>query len=60
MEDLSECEGGEIVGARLDGAYVTKTACHIIRLSTATVSEVMSAHTNREKTSSASSNSGRK
>jgi len=31
MGDLSDFERGQTVGARLAGAYVTKTASHFIR-----------------------------
>jgi hypothetical protein len=59
MRDTSDFEGGQIVGARLVGACVTKTAT-LSGVWRATVSEVMSAYTNHEKTTSAKRNSGRK
>jgi predicted transcriptional regulator len=45
MENLFDFERGHIVGARLAGASVTKTAS-LLGVSRATVSKVMSAHTN--------------
>jgi transposase len=59
MEDLSDFEGGQIVGARLAGASVTKTAT-LFGASRATVSKVVSAYTNHGKTASARQNSERK
>jgi transposase len=59
MGDLSDFERGQIVGVCLAGASVTKTAA-IIRASRATVSKVMSAYTNHEKTISMKRNSGQK
>jgi transposase len=59
MGGLSDCEKGQIVGARLPGASVVKTAT-LLSVSRATVSEVMLAHTNHGKTTSAKRNSGRK
>jgi hypothetical protein len=58
MEDLSDFEIGQMVGVRLAGACVTKTVT-LLGVSRATVSEVMSAYTNPEKTT-AKRNSGRK
>jgi hypothetical protein len=59
MGDLSDFERGQIVGACLAGASVTKpsTLLDVLR---ATVSKVMLAHTNYGKTTSAQRNSGRK
>jgi transposase len=59
MGDLSSFERGQIIGARSAGKSVTKTAA-LLRVSRATVSEVMSAYTNHGKTTSAKRNSGRK
>jgi hypothetical protein len=56
MGDLPHFETGHIVGARLAGASVTKTATLLDVLS-ATVSAVMLAYTNHGKTS-AKRNSG--
>jgi transposase len=56
---LSDFERRQIVGARLAGASVTEIAT-LLGVSRATVSEVMSAHTNHGKTTSAKRNSERK
>jgi hypothetical protein len=45
MGDLSDFERGQIIGARLAGAYVTKTAS-FSAASRATASKVMSAYRN--------------
>jgi transposase len=58
MGDLSDFERGHIVGARLAGTSVIKTAT-LLSVRRATVSKVMSAYTNRGKTASAKRNSGR-
>jgi predicted transcriptional regulator len=45
MGDFSDFERGQIIGARLSGTSVTKTAT-LLRVSRATVSNVMSAYMN--------------
>jgi NADH:ubiquinone oxidoreductase subunit E len=55
MGDLSDFQTGQIVGAHLDEASVTKTATLLGVLREA-VSKVMMAYTNYGKTSSAKSN----
>jgi hypothetical protein len=57
MGDMSDFERGQIVGAHLAGALVTKTAT-LLGVSRETVSKVMSAYTNHGKTTSANRNSG--
>jgi transposase len=59
MGDLANFERGQIVGARLPGASMTKTAT-LLGVSRMTVSKVMSAYTNHGKTSSSKRNSGRR
>ena len=59
MGDLSGFQRGQIVGAHLAGASVTKTAT-LLGVSTAAVSKVMMTYTNHSRTSSAKRNSGRK
>jgi hypothetical protein len=49
MGDLSDFERGQIVGARLAGASVIKTAT-LLAVSRATVSKIMLAYTNHGKT----------
>jgi hypothetical protein len=55
MEDLSDFERGQIVGARLAEASVKKKTATLLD-----VSRAMSAYTNHGKTTSAKRNSGRK
>jgi predicted transcriptional regulator len=57
MGDLFDFEREQIVGARVAGASVIKTAT-LLGVSRATVSKVMSAHTNHGKTISVKRNSG--
>ena len=59
MGDLSDFQRGQIAGARLVGASVTKTAT-FLGVSRAAVSKVMTAYTNYGKMSSAERNSGQK
>jgi transposase len=59
MGDLPCLERGKIIGARLVGVSVTKTAT-LLGVSGATVYKVMSACTNRGKTTSETRNIGRK
>jgi hypothetical protein len=59
MGDLSVFERGQIAGARLAGASVTKTAT-LSDVSRATFSKVMSAYTNHVKKTLAKRNSGLK
>jgi hypothetical protein len=59
MGDLSDFERGQIVGARLAGASVTKPAT-LLGVLRVKVSKVMSACTNHGKITSAKRNSGQK
>jgi transposase len=59
MRDLSNFERGQIVGARLVGAPLTKTAI-LLGVSRATVSKFMLAYMNQGKKTSAKRNSWRK
>jgi transposase len=59
VEDLSDLERGQIVVARLAGAFVLKTAI-LLGVSKKTVSKVMSAYTNHGNTRSAKRNNQRK
>jgi predicted transcriptional regulator len=56
LGDFADFEIGQIVGVRIAGASVTKTAT-LLGVSRATVSYVMSAYTNHGKTASAKRNS---
>jgi len=58
MGDLSDFQGGQIVGARLAGLSVTKLATLLGVSRRAAVSRVMTAYTNHGKTSSAKRISG--
>jgi predicted transcriptional regulator len=57
LGDFSDFERGQIVGARLAGASLTKTAT-LLGVSKAAVSKIMSAYTNHGKTISAKRNCG--
>jgi len=59
MGDLPDFQRGQIVGAHLAGASVTKTAT-LLGVSRAAVSKVMTTYTNHGRTSSTKRNSGRK
>jgi transposase len=59
MGDLSNFERGQIVGSRLAGASVTRTAT-LLGVSRATASKVMTIYTNHGNTTSAKRNSERK
>jgi len=57
MEDLSDFQRGQIIGARLAGASVIKTVI-LLGVSRTAVSKVMTAYTYRGKTLSAKKNIG--
>ncbi|XP_076062505.1 uncharacterized protein LOC143037830 [Oratosquilla oratoria] len=59
MADLSDFKRGQIVGARMVGASIMKTA-ELLGVSKGTVSKVMTAFEREGKTSSAKHRSGRK
>jgi predicted transcriptional regulator len=59
MGDSSHFQRGQIIGAQLAGASVTKSAT-LLGVSRAAISMVITAYTYHGKTSSAERNSGRK
>ena len=59
MGDLSDFQRGQIVGALLAGASVTKMVA-LLGVLRAAVSKVMMVYTNQGKTSSTNRNSGQK
>ena len=59
MEDLSDFQRGQIIGARLAEASVPKMAT-LLGVSRAAVSKVMTTYTDLGRTSSAKKNSGQK
>ena len=58
MSDLSDFEKGQIVGARMAGASITKTA-ELLDFSRTTISRTMSEFEKHGKTSNNRSSSGR-
>ena len=58
MADLSDLKRGQIVGARMAGASVTKTA-ELFDAATRTVSKIMTAFEKEGKTCSLKQHSGR-
>ena len=59
MTDLSDFKRGQIVGARMAGSSVTKTA-EVFGVARSTISKVMTAFEKEGKTSSLKQNSRRK
>jgi predicted transcriptional regulator len=59
MGDLSDFQTGQMVGAHLTGASVTKMST-LLGVSRPAVSKVMTSYTNHGKTSSAKRNNGQK
>jgi len=59
MGDLSDFQRGQMVGARVTGASVTKMST-LLGVSRPTVSKVMTAYTHHGKTPSAKTNNGQK
>ena len=58
MRDLTDFEKGQIVGARMAGASITKTA-ELLRFSRANMSRTMSEFEKHDTTSNNRSSSGR-
>jgi len=59
MGDLTDFQKGQVIGARLAGASITKTRT-LLGVSITAVFNVMTAYTNHGKTSPATRTSGRK